>query len=53
MDEKELAQLAVIEDNHWWFVERRNLLRLWAACLPTNSKVVDIGAGVGKQSLLL
>ena len=53
MDEKELAQLAVIEDNHWWFVERRNLLRLWAACVPTNSKVVDIGAGVGKQSLLL
>jgi len=53
MDEKELAQLAVIEDNHWWFVERRNLLRLWAARIPTNSKVVDIGAGVGKQSVLL
>ena len=53
MDEIELSSLAENEEFHWWFAERRNLLRVWASQLPAHTHVLDIGAGVGTQSRLL
>lgn len=53
MDEIELASLADNEEFHWWFIERRNLLREWASQLSTETSLLDIGAGVGTQSRLL
>lgn len=53
MDEIELSSLAENEEFHWWFTERRNLLRVWAAQLPAHTHLLDIGAGVGTQSRLL
>ena len=53
MDEMELSNLAEIEERHWWFAERRNLLRVWAMQFPRNVNLLDIGAGVGTQSRLL
>ena len=49
----ELSLLASIEEKHWWFKERRELLRLWALTLEAWSQFLDIGAGIGRQSLLL
>ena len=53
MDEIELSSLADNEEFHWWFIERRNLLRVWASELPADTNILDIGAGVGTQSRLL
>ena len=53
MDEIELSSLAENEEFHWWFTERRNLLRVWASQLPAHTHLLDIGAGVGTQSRLL
>jgi len=53
MNKDELSSLASIEEKHWWFKERRELLRLWALTFATSSQFLDIGAGVGRQSLLL
>jgi ubiquinone/menaquinone biosynthesis C-methylase UbiE len=53
MNRDELSSLAQIEESHWWFKERRQLLRLWALSFEPSSKFLDIGAGVGRQSLLL
>jgi SAM-dependent methyltransferase len=53
MKSNELTKLANIEEEHWWFKERREILRLWAQEIPRKSKMLDIGAGVGRQSLLL
>ena len=53
MDEIELSSLAENEEFHWWFAERRNLLRVWASQLPSDTNFLDIGAGVGTQSRLL
>ena len=53
MDEIELSSLAENEEFHWWFAERRNLLRVWASQLPSDTNLLDIGAGVGTQSRLL
>ena len=53
MDDIELSSLADNEEFHWWFIERRNLLRVWASQLPADTNLLDIGAGVGTQSRLL
>lgn len=53
MNRDELSSLASIEEKHWWFKERRELLRLWAQSFKVSSNFLDIGAGVGRQSLLL
>lgn len=53
MNKDELSSLASIEEKHWWFKERRELLRLWAQTFEASSQFLDIGAGVGRQSLLL
>ena len=53
MNREELSSLANIEENHWWFKERRELLRDWAQIFPISSKFLDIGAGAGRQSVLL
>ena len=53
MDEIELSSLAENEEFHWWFAERRNLLRVWASQLPSDTNFLDIGAGDGTQSRLL
>ena len=53
MKRNELIQLASVEEEHWWFVERRNLLRLWAQKCNVSDQLLDIGAGAGRQSLLL
>lgn len=49
--EPELFRLhAAIEEEHWWFVGRRQIMRtLLAEILPphANSRVVDVGCGTG------
>ena len=53
MKKDELSQLAKVEESHWWFKERRELLRLWAAKQSIRLRVLDVGAGVGRQAILL
>jgi SAM-dependent methyltransferase len=53
MNKSELAKLAEIEEHHWWFVERRHLLRNWAKQISKDARVFDIGAGAGRQALLI
>ncbi len=49
----ELQLLDEMEEKHWWFYERRNLLRNWARELNAKSRILDLGAGAGRQSQLL
>jgi len=53
LNRSELIKLAEIEEHHWWFVERRQLLRNWARHISKDSKVIDVGAGAGRQALLI
>ena len=41
------------EEQHWWFVVRRTILSKWATQLEAGCAVLDVGAGAGRQSILL
>ena len=56
MNEFELAELSSVEERHWWFVERRELLRIWITKNYIDSdtiSIIDVGAGVGRQAKML
>ena len=53
MDEAELKEMASVEESHWWFAERRNLLRKWVGDLSKDAKILDVGAGNGSQSAMV
>lgn len=48
MDQAYYRQMYALEDTHWWFVARRNLLvRALAGRLPANARLLDVGCGTG------
>jgi len=48
MDDGLYRAFAEIEDRHWWFVARREILRrLIARWLPDGATVLDVGCGTG------
>lgn len=44
MEPQEYEKMYQLEDSHWWFVNKRRLIRRF---LKTNSKILDIGCGTG------
>ncbi len=48
MDHAYYRQMYALEDTHWWFVARRNLLlRALAGRLPEQARLLDVGCGTG------
>lgn len=52
MDANAIELTASLEDRHWWYRERRNLLAREARKLPVG-KAIELGAAGGGNSLLL
>ncbi|MBC7595562.1 MAG: class I SAM-dependent methyltransferase [Kineosporiaceae bacterium] len=52
MDPVEIKQMAEIEENHWWFRERRALIARELKNLPTGC-ALDIGAAAGRNTTVL
>lgn len=53
MDTTEIATLAAVEERHWWYSERRTLLRRQLRDLPVDGLAVDIGAAGGGNTRVL
>jgi len=53
MEAAELRTLAEVEDRHWWYKERRNLLARELRRLPTPGLALDIGAAGGGNTRVL
>lgn len=53
MEEAELRTLAAVEDQHWWYKERRNLLARQLRRLPGPGLALDIGAAAGGNTRVL
>lgn len=53
MDTAELRTLAAVEDRHWWYKERRNLLARELRRLPGTGLALDIGAAAGGNTRVL
>ena len=47
MDAAEIDRMAAIEEKHWWFAERRSLLRTVLKDRRNGGWAADIGAGAG------
>jgi SAM-dependent methyltransferase len=48
MDPRFLASFRAVEDRHWWFRARRDLLLgLLAARVPAGGRIADLGCGTG------
>jgi SAM-dependent methyltransferase len=48
MDQVYYRQMYALEDTHWWFVARRNLLvRALEGRLSANPRILDVGCGTG------
>lgn len=52
MDPVEIRQMAVIEESHWWFRERRALIDRELRRV-TPGKAIDIGAAAGRNTSVL
>lgn len=52
MDPVEIKQMAHIEESHWWFRERRTLIRRELKKLPVGT-ALDIGAAAGRNTSVL
>ncbi|WP_244927642.1 class I SAM-dependent methyltransferase [Nocardioides sp. W7] len=52
MDEQEIRKSAALEERHWWYAERRALVRRLVAPLPTG-RAVDVGCGGGGNTRVL
>jgi SAM-dependent methyltransferase len=44
VDQQEIRKSAALEDRHWWYVERRRMIRRAVAHLPPG-RCVDVGCG--------
>ena len=53
MEAAELRTLAAVEDRHWWYAERRNLLARELRRLPRPGLALDIGAAAGGNTRVL
>jgi ubiquinone/menaquinone biosynthesis C-methylase UbiE len=54
MNTSEIELLAEVEDNHWWYRDRRRKLKTWAKDnFQTGAKILDVGSAAGKQVELL
>lgn len=55
MDPKIYIRMREIEDEHWWFVGRRNIIRrvLSSIDLPEGAHILDVGCGTGGNIRLL
>lgn len=53
MDRDEIEKLGRLEDRHWWYAERRWLLRQALATRPANGWALDLGAAAGGNTRVL
>ena len=53
MEAAELRTLVEVEDRHWWYAERRNLLARELRRLPAPGRALDIGAAGGGNTRVL
>lgn len=53
MEAAELRTLVEVEDRHWWYAERRNLLAKELRRLPAPGRALDIGAAGGGNTRVL
>jgi SAM-dependent methyltransferase len=53
MEATELRTLVEVEDRHWWYKERRNILAKELRRLPTPGLALDIGAAGGGNTRVL
>lgn len=53
MDTDELRLLTSVEDSHWWYRERRAILRRELRVLPGPGRALDIGAAGGGNTRVL
>jgi SAM-dependent methyltransferase len=53
MEAAELRTLVDVEDRHWWYAERRNLLARELRRLPAPGRALDIGAAGGGNTRVL
>jgi SAM-dependent methyltransferase len=53
MEAAELKTLVEVEDRHWWYRERRNLLARELRRLPAPGQALDIGAAGGGNTRVL
>ncbi|MEO8581493.1 MAG: class I SAM-dependent methyltransferase [Patescibacteria group bacterium] len=49
MKKNEYTQMADLEDHHWWFISKRNFIRVFITQFlgDGRKKIVDVGAGTG------
>lgn len=52
MDEQEIRKSAALEQRHWWYAERRALVRRLVAPLPVG-RALDVGCGGGGNTGVL
>lgn len=53
MDRAEIEKLGRLEDRHWWYAERRWLLRRMLRSRPADGWAVDLGAAAGGNTRVL
>jgi SAM-dependent methyltransferase len=53
MNPNELENLDKIEENHWWYKERRRILKLLLRKFEVKGTALDIGAGAGRNTRVL
>lgn len=53
MNPNELENLNRIEENHWWYKERRRILKLLLTKFMIKGTALDIGAGAGRNTRVL
>jgi SAM-dependent methyltransferase len=52
VDDDEIAKSAALEERHWWYAERRALVRRTAAAWPVG-RALDMGCGGGGNTAVL
>lgn len=53
MNREEIEKLGRLEDRHWWYAERRWLLKRSLATRPPNGWALDLGAAAGGNTRVL
>jgi SAM-dependent methyltransferase len=52
VDDAEIAKSAALEQRHWWYAERRALVRRTVASWPAG-RAIDVGCGMGGNTAVL
>ncbi|KAA1417854.1 class I SAM-dependent methyltransferase [Nocardioides humilatus] len=52
MDDEEIAKSAALEERHWWYAERRAMVRRTVATWPAG-RALDVGCGGGGNTAVL